>query len=215
LYRWVGRHLHGNWAAPPIQGARLFPGTEFKKIPGKDRGSDKSLAGIALEKGDPPHEEDTDIGVHRWCDYRRTWGGIRHSKYISISVPIPATRRRLRATGTARRLPLMAIRLLLVTVPATGRLLAMGRPVRTIAATRVDEGTTGPADSEPGTDASPAGLYRTASASPIVAISRPVSRLTVPTLGERRHRGLARRRLPRLRDGFFSPASIGDCWSVA
>jgi hypothetical protein len=53
LYRWVGRHLHGNWAAPPIQGARLFPGTEFKKIPGKDRGFDKSLAGIALEKGDP------------------------------------------------------------------------------------------------------------------------------------------------------------------
>jgi hypothetical protein len=35
----------------------------------------------------------------------------------------------------------------------------------------VDEGTTGPADSEPSTDASPAGLYRTASASPIAVIS--------------------------------------------
>jgi hypothetical protein len=52
-------------------------------------------------------------------------------------------------------------------------------------------------------DASPAGLYRTASASPIVAISRPVSRLTVPTLGERRHRGLARRRLPRFEGWIF------------
>jgi hypothetical protein len=47
-----------------------------------------------------------------------------------------------------------------------------------LAATRVvDEGTTGPADSEPGTDASTAGLYRMASASPIEAISRFAIRL--------------------------------------
>src|SRR5262245_20736438 len=48
-----------------------------------------------------------------------------------------------------------------------------GRPVRIIAAMRaVDEGTTGPANSEHSTDASKAGLYRTASASPIGAVSR-------------------------------------------
>jgi len=63
-------------------------------------------------------------------------------------------------------------RLLPVTV--MGLLLPVtARPVRTIAATRVvDEGTTAPADSEHSTDANPAGLYRTASASPIAAISR-------------------------------------------
>jgi hypothetical protein len=55
-----------------------------------------------------------------------------------------------------------------------GRLLPVtASPVRTIAATRVvDGGTTAPADSEHSTDANPAGLYRTASASPIAAISR-------------------------------------------
>jgi hypothetical protein len=72
LYRWVGRHLHGNWAAPPIQGARLFPGTEFKKIPGKDRGFDKSLAGIALEKGDPLMKK-TLISFRTWNGCQPGW----------------------------------------------------------------------------------------------------------------------------------------------
>src|SRR5262245_55464522 len=29
----------------------------------------------AWKKG-PSHEEDTRVGVHRWCDHQRTWGGI-------------------------------------------------------------------------------------------------------------------------------------------
>src|SRR5262245_58119514 len=83
-----------------------------------------------------------------------------------------ATGRLLPATATGRLLP--------VTVPGTAR------PVRTIAAMRVvDEGTTGPVDSEHSTDANPAGLYRTASASPIAAISRFAIR---PAFDDRCHR---------------------------
>src|SRR5262245_57981291 len=75
----------------------------------------------------------------------------------------------------------------LLPATATGRLLPVtGRPVRTIAAMRVvDEGTTGPAGSEHSTDANPAGLYRTASASPIAAIRRFAIR---PALDDRCHR---------------------------
>jgi|RhiMetdeSRZDD1v2_1073273.scaffolds.fasta_scaffold1819535_1 hypothetical protein len=83
--------------------------------------------------------------------------------------------RRLRGTAMARR-PRGTAMGRLLPVTDMGRLLpvtVMARLVRTIAATRVvDEGTTGPADSELGTDASPAGLYRMASASPIGAISQ-------------------------------------------
>src|SRR5262245_59015750 len=83
-------------------------------------------------------------------------------------------------------------RLLPVTV--MGRPLPVtARPVRTIAVTRVvDEGTTAPADSEHSTDANPAGLYRTASASPIAAISRFAIR---PKLDDRCHRHGGRKSL--------------------
>jgi hypothetical protein len=63
---------------------------------------------------------------------------------------VPATDHLLaRATGTGRLL-----------VPATGRRPAMARLGSTIA----KAGTIGPADFEPGTDASPDGLCRTVSA---------------------------------------------------